>query len=266
MTDAQAWRQFIAFQKRYERKYQKRFYQLFRQQAKRVAAYIRQEGLDLAEANISTLVRPEEVEAILRQLYTEVGARWASIEADNIQEYTKSWTAPVRMKIFGFNSWWESILNIYFSTLGGRKITKIDETTRQWLIKLIQDGRNAQLGPEQIARSMERSPDVPLWRSRLIARTETVGAANMGGLEAARQSKLKMNKRWVNAHDKRVRETHKDQDQGGVGGEVVPQEQPFSNGLMHPGDPKGEAKEVCNCRCLASMRPVRDANGMPVTE
>lgn len=265
MTDAQAWRQFVAFQKRYERKYKKRFYQLFRQQTKRVAAYIRQHGLELAEANISTLVRPQEVEAILRQLYTEVGSRWASIEADNIQEYTKSWVAPVRMKIFGFNSWWESVLNIYFSALGGLKITKIDETTRKWLIGLIQAGREAQLGPEQIARSMERSQDIPLWRSRLIARTETVGAANMGGLEAARQSKLKMVKRWVNAKDKRVRELHKDQAQGGVGGEVVPLEQTFSNGLMHPGDPKGPANQICNCRCVASMRPVRDANGMPIT-
>lgn len=266
MTDAQAWRQFVAFQKRHERSYTKRFYKLFRLQAKRVADYIREHGLELAEANISTLIRPQEVEVILRQLYTQVGSRWASIEADNIQEYTKAWKAPVRMKIFGFNSWWESVLNIYFSALGGLKIVKIDETTRKWLIKLIQDGRAAQMGPEQIARSMDNKRDIPLWRARLIARTETVGAANMGGLEAARQSKLKMNKRWVNAHDKRVRETHKDQDQGGVGGEIVPQEEPFSNGLMHPGDPKGPAREVCNCRCLASMRPVRDADGMPVTE
>lgn len=264
MTDAEAWRQFAAFQKRYERKYQKRFYQLFRRQARRVAAYIGQHGIDMAEANISTLVLPGETEALLRQLYTEVGVRWANVEYGNIQEYTKSWNAPVRMKAFGFNALWESILNIFFAAQGGEKITSIDDTTRRWLIKMIEDGRAAELGPEQIARSMENSRDIPLWRARLIARTETVGAANFGGMTAARQSKLKMVKRWVNARDKRVRDAHKDQSQGGVGGEVVPLEEPFSNGLMHPGDPTGGAKQVCNCRCLASMRPVRDANGMPV--
>lgn len=264
MTDAEAWNQFAQFQKRHERKYQKRFYQLIRRQARRVAAYVRENGADLAETNINTLVLPSETEALLRQLYTEVGVRWANVEYGNIQEYTKSWTQPVRLKAFGFNALWESILNIFFAAQGGDKITSIDETTKQWLIRKIQDGRAEQMGPEQIARSMENDKDIPLWRSRLIARTETVAAANFGGMTAARQSKLKMVKRWVNARDKRVRELHKDQSQGGVGGEVVPLEQPFSNGLMHPGDPNGGAKQVCNCRCIASMRPVRDANGMPV--
>ncbi|WP_343702701.1 phage minor head protein [Chitinophaga sp.] len=168
------------------------------------------------------------------------------------------------MKAFGFNAEWEAILDIFFAAFGGEKITSIDDTTREWLIRKIQEGRAAGLGPEQIARAMVLDKDVPLRRARVISRTETVAAANFGGITAARKTGLQMIKRWVNARDKRVREAHKDQAQGGVGGEMVPLEEPFSNGLMHPGDPKGEASQVIQCRCIASMRPVRDAQGLPV--
>lgn len=264
MTDREVWYQFAAFQGKHERRYQKLFYQLIRRQAAQVATYVREHGADEAEANINLLVPTQDTEALLKRLYIEVGVKWANIESNNIAEYTKSWSQPVRFKAFGFSQFWEDFLNVFFRTVAGEKITKITDTTRKWLIDKIVQGRADQLGPEQISRSMVNDKDIPLARSRVISRTETVGAANLGSVNAARQSKLKMVKRWVNAKDKRVRELHKDQAQGGVGGEVVPLEQPFSNGLMHPGDPKGGAAEVIQCRCIASMRPVRDENGRPV--
>lgn len=264
MTDAEAWNQFIQFQKSREQKYVKLFYQLIRRQATRVASYMRQHGVEMAEANINTLIQPEEAGNLLRQLYREVGVRWANIEYANIEDYTKGWTVPVRLKAFGFNAEWEAILNIFFAAFGGEKIVSIDTTTKEWLIRKIMEGRANGLGAEQIARSMVDDKDIPLLRARVISRTETVAAANFGGLTAARKTGLKMNKRWVNARDSRVRELHRDQSQGGVGGEVVPLEQPFSNGLMTPGDPKGSAAQVIQCRCIASMRPVRNEQGLPI--
>ncbi|MGE7777371.1 phage minor head protein [Chitinophaga sp. NPDC101104] len=264
MTDRQIWRQFNTFQKRYERKYAKRVYRLLRRQARTVAAYLRENGTEQTIAAMSLLIRPQEITALLRQLYTEVGVRWANIEYANIQDQVKSAVFVLETKAFGFNAEWEAILNIFFSAYGGEKITSIDDTTKEWLIRKIIEGRNAGLGPEQIARTMIDDKDIPLARARVISRTETVAATNFGGITAARKTGLRMVKRWVNAHDSRVRETHKDVAQGGVGGEVVPLEQPFSNGLMHPGDPQGGAKEVIQCRCIASTRPARDSNGMPM--
>lgn len=264
MTDIEVWHQFITFQKKYEAKYTEAFYYLIRRQAARVAKYLLKNGTELTEANMNTLIQKNETEAMLRQLYTEVGVRWANIEYANIEEYTKGWSEPVRLKRFGFNAIWEGLLNLFFSAYGGDKITSVDDTTKKWLIGKIKAGRDAGAGAEQIARSMVDDKEVPLMRARVISRTETVAAANYGGMTAARQSKLKMNKRWVNARDNRVRELHKDKSEGGVGGEVVPLEQAFSNGLMHPGDPKGGAKQVINCRCIASMRPVRSETGMPI--
>jgi len=33
-------------------------------------------------------------------------------------------------------------------------------------------------------------------------------------------------------------------------GETRPFNEPYSNGLMYPGDPGGSAEEVINCRCV----------------
>ncbi|WP_126244348.1 phage minor head protein [Chitinophaga rhizosphaerae] len=264
MTDRQIWRQFETFQKRYERKYAKQVYALLRRQARQIAAYLVENGIEQTIAAMSLLIRRQDVADLLQRLYTDVGVRWANIEYGNILDQVKGYDVPVRTKAFGFNAEWEAILNIFFTAYGGDKITSIDETTKEWLIRKIIEGREAGLGPEQIARSMRDDKTIPLARARVISRTETVAAANFGGMTAARRSGLRMNKRWVNAHDGRVRETHKDVAQGGVGGEVVPLEQPFSNGMMHPGDPQGGAKEVIQCRCIVSTRPARDGNGMPI--
>lgn len=51
-------------------------------------------------------------------------------------------------------------------------------------------------------------------------------------------------KEWVATLDERTRDSHRDLD-----GERVPQDKPFSNGLMYPADRNGEAGEVFNCRC-----------------
>ncbi len=263
MTDAEAWHQFKIFQQTHETRYAKKWYQLIRKQAKVVADHLLQHGADKTVLMINLLIREDDTSKLLRSLYRNVGSAWAQIESGNIEQYTKSWNQPVRMKFFGFDSVWEGLLDIFFAAKGGEKITSITDTTRRWLISLIQRGREQELGPEQIARSMTSDKAIPLARARVISRTETVAAANFGGVTAARQSKLKMNKRWVNARDSRVRELHRDGGSG-VGGEVVPLDQPFSNGLMHPGDPNGSAKQVIQCRCVASMRPVRDENGMPV--
>ena len=39
-----------------------------------------------------------------------------------------------------------------------------------------------------------------------------------------------------------------------VDGEIRELDEPFSNGLMFPGDPAGGAAEVVNCRCALLQR------------
>ena len=55
-------------------------------------------------------------------------------------------------------------------------------------------------------------------------------------------------KQWNAVLDGKTRESHRLVDK-----EWRELEEPFSNGLMYPGDPKGKASEVINCRCRMMM-------------
>lgn len=52
-------------------------------------------------------------------------------------------------------------------------------------------------------------------------------------------------KRWVTSDDEDVRDSHRACERQGA----IPMDKPFVNGLMYPGDPKGDAREREGCRC-----------------
>jgi len=81
-------------------------------------------------------------------------------------------------------------------------------------------------------------------RGALIARTEVHNATQFGTMQGYKQAGLNT-KIWVAVVDGSTRESH-----AGVDGEERPIDRPFSNGLMFPGDPRGSAEEVINCRCV----------------
>lgn len=129
-----------------------------------------------------------------------------------------------------------------------RKITSIAETTRAQIIAVVQRGETEGLGVAQIARVMrDVVPSLSSYRSNLIARTETHGAANYGANGAAKETGLTIRKEWVAASDARTRDSH-----ARIDGETVGMDDAFSNGLMYPGDPSGPPEEVINCRCAVS--------------
>lgn len=84
-------------------------------------------------------------------------------------------------------------------------------------------------------------------RAKTIATTEANTAYSAGRDKAMKQSGIKW-KRWLTSNNDNVRETHQE-----ANGQVVPIDEPFMVGgeeLMHPHDPNGSAKEVCNCHCV----------------
>lgn len=80
---------------------------------------------------------------------------------------------------------------------------------------------------------------------RRISKTETHSVYQQSKHEAILQGNAPY-KRWIhgNVPIGPPREWHEDMD-----GEVVPKDEPFSNGLMYPGDPDGDPEEVINCGC-----------------
>ena len=84
-----------------------------------------------------------------------------------------------------------------------------------------------------------------------VARTETVGTANVARMTAYEEAGIEEHQ-WVTSRDAEVRESHQELE-----GETVKIGEPFSNGLTFPGDTSGgDVAAFANCRCdLVAVLP-----------
>lgn len=117
---------------------------------------------------------------------------------------------------------------------------------KQMSAKILQGILNGDSIPT-IAKSMEEVVGRNEVSAMRNARTMVTSAQNQGRLDSfnnlAAQGVV-MKKEWEATPDDRTRPTHIDID-----GEEQDLDKPFSNGCMFPGDGKGPAEEVWNCRC-----------------
>jgi SPP1 gp7 family putative phage head morphogenesis protein len=104
----------------------------------------------------------------------------------------------------------------------------------------------------EIARNIAGWAMIPKNNAMRIARTEAhriQTRASMNACDKAKSKGAEVVKQWDASLDKRTRDSHRDVD-----GEIRELDEPFSNGLMYPGDPSGSAAEVVNCRCALLQR------------
>lgn len=121
---------------------------------------------------------------------------------------------------------------------------KITETTFEKLKAEFEASFNAgESRQELVERINGVYGNIGEWRSNLIARTEVHIATQYANIEGYRQAGLQT-KIWVSVGDLYTRDSHLALD-----GQERPIDMPFSNGLMFPSDPNGDAGEVINCRC-----------------
>lgn len=84
----------------------------------------------------------------------------------------------------------------------------------------------------------------------MFARTAVTGAENAGRIERLRETEemgIEVRKKWLSAHDDKVRDTH-----AALDGQERPVNEPFEiDGMTidHPGDPSAPPELVYNCRC-----------------
>lgn len=104
----------------------------------------------------------------------------------------------------------------------------------------------------EIARNIANWARIPKNNAMRIARTEAHRiqcTAAMNACENAKSKGADVVKQWDASLDNKTRKSHMKVD-----GEIRELDEPFSNGLMFPGDPSGKAKEVINCRCALLQR------------
>ena len=120
------------------------------------------------------------------------------------------------------------------------------------IMREISRGIAQSLSYQEMARNLKNTTNVDYNKSLRIAKTEghRIQCESAFNVQVrAKQKGAEVMKQWDSTLDSRTRPSHQKVD-----GELVEVEEPFSNGLMYPGDPNGMAKEVINCRCALLQR------------
>lgn len=124
---------------------------------------------------------------------------------------------------------------------------------KQNVLAEMQRGFASELSYADIARNISNWGNADMNRSKTIARTEghrVQCKADIDCAYKARESGCDTVKQWNSTLDGKTRPSHQRVDK-----EWRELDEPFSNGLMYPGDPSGKASEVCNCRCSVDDVP-----------
>lgn len=225
------WLKFHRFQMRYELLYTPKINKVLKAQ---VQAYV---------TNKDTLyVRSGALYALLLDLYKIVGPAWAY----HTRYLMKVQKAGGQM---GFSERIVSFMQQYYAFDLLNDAEDITQTTIRLIREVLTDAALQGWSFDTIVDKLE-SPEFTAARARLIARTETVGAANGGAMINAKLSGA-TKKIWIAARDHRTREHHRDVNQTVIG---IDDKFKVGDSLMdYPGDKEGSADEVCNCRCAVGF-------------
>lgn len=201
-------------------------------------------------------------EKLLRSIYLSVGAEFGKWTLEGLKSQAQAvglevkeddwpwWLWPVVAE--GAAGTWEQIVTGWLLTEGGKKVKGITETTLKELQKELATGLNNGESIAEIAKRIDQlylAQIIPN-RSTVIARTEIIGASNLGSRAAAKETGLQLEKEWIATPDKRTRKAHK-----AANGQTRDFDEPYivwGDRLQFPGDTSHGAKlrNVIQCRCV----------------
>lgn len=272
-SDRKVHAQFLARQKAYEAKYVRIFFSILSKQYK-AAAKIYPEHY---------VVSPNDYRAAIVNVYSTCVPNEAKIAWDY---YVVPLTSDQKdffddlASLLGFDipsgehiRLWRSLTAQWLDVNILTKIQGIAQTTQRAIAKVIQQGLDEGLGEREIAKYIQEQAggEINQYRSRLIARTETVMAMGTGRRWSMLSSGLRWLHKWVDTADERTRTSHRiianedwipiEEDyilevikDGGIIGQET---------ARFPGDPKLSPGNICNCRCCETFQVDRDAAGRP---
>ncbi len=241
---------FHRFQKSREKYFAPLIYKAIRFQYQQVLDNIHSAG-----KNAVHLITSQPIINVLQPLYLDAATIYGAKVRSDLKQ------VKARMPI-GFSERMKELITQYFATDILNTSNGITETTKDLIREVFTNAYEIGLGINDIIQQLENT-ELSRIRARLIARTETVTAANQGAYFVAKDTGLLLNKEWLSAHDSRVRHDHQLID-----GQIVSMDDYFKlpdyvtmklpgarvmeNGLPTP------AKAVVNCRCTTLFNPVRE--------
>jgi uncharacterized protein with gpF-like domain len=254
-------RKHIRVMDRFERAFMPSIYKAVNNQLKTFMADLRQRGIDEARRNMDKSILNDEIVEPIKELYKVVGHYSARRTIRELKGHEQ--------KGFGFNPEWIAQILQWFNSYALTKIVlPITETTKRQILEVLREGQQKGWGADKMAREIE---GLPMWRARLIVRTEIATAMFIGDKIGEKETPFESTEMWIAADDHRTRRSH-DQMDGKVinTGErfVVPIYKKFGKievqtgvDLMEgPGDPRAHIENLANCRCT-KVRRLKKENG-----
>lgn len=190
--------------------------------------------------------------------YEETGLHFANWYFKNYKKFVKKQSADQ------YQNQWRTSFASYGAAVAKTNVTLVQGTALKTLIalttKLSRDPEFMAVGAAEQARILRRQFDgYSKYQAERFIRTETTAISNKAILESATTifPKDQLQKEWSTSRDGRERDSHARAD-----GQTVPFNQPFmvqGEELMEPGDRRGSASNVINCRCAAIPVPIEDA-------
>jgi len=208
--------------------------------------------------------RTDGIKSAMKKTYKDVGQYFASESYNNLAPKRKDSTEQLARV-------WEQQMADYVDKEVGERIKLITNTTEEQFKKVVKnvatqalnDGLSVQDAAKMIKDQIGFNNR---YRALRIARTEIVSASNHGSLTGAKSTGLNLNKVWISTKGNRTRHSHADKD---LDGQVVGLHESFkvpiydgdkktndTERLQHPGDPKGSAGNVINCRCTQGYKRI----------
>lgn len=210
------------------------------------------------QTNFQLLFDSKDLLKIYRELYSDIGMRFAKWYANNYQKYLTKNLDPTQLDI------WQNSFASFGSAVGAQRVTLVSGTAKNNLIRITQqlmsDPEFMTLGAVERGRILKNQFNTySQFQSERLVRTEATAAANFATMESATTifPKEQMQKEWIASFDDRTRSTHSEAD-----GQIVMANDTFFVGgsqMMFPGDPSAPAAEVINCRCSVAYIPIEGA-------
>ena len=211
------------------------------------------------QTNFQLLFDNKDLLKIYRDLYTDIGMRFAKWYANNYQKYLTKNLDPTQLDI------WQNSFASFGSAVGAQRVTLVSGTAKNNLIRitkqLMSDPEFMTLGAVERGRILRNQFNTySQWQAERVVRTEATAAANFAQTQAAQSifPPEQMQKEWIASFDDRTRDTHSE-----AGSEnPIPANDAFIVGgqpMMFPGDPMGGAAECINCRCSVAYIPIEGA-------
>jgi len=212
------------------------------------------------QTNFQLLFNENDFLKIYRDLYSDIGIRFANWYAKGFDRYIKKGINPNE-----FIDQWQNSFASLGSAVGAQRVTLVSGTAKKTLIditqKLLRDPEFMVLGSVEKGRILKSQFNkYSQYQSRRLVQTEATNAANFATMESATTifPGAQMMKEWIASFDDRTRSSHAEAGAS----EPVPYNDAFMVGgslLMYPGDPSGPAAEVVNCRCSVAPFPKQGA-------